>query len=337
MVESFYRAGVPRHALEQIESSTQTASRTIDAGVDLIVLTGAAETGRKVLRQAADSLTPAIMELSGCDAAIVLNQDASALTHTAKAIAFGLTLNSGATCIAPRRLLVDQQIADDLLGQLEQQIAGANVMIVHEAARDAAADLIESSIAEGAVVQGDPFDADTLRSTGRMKPLILDQVQSHAPIAAADLFAPVTSMIRVADSQEAVSIVNQCPYRLAASVFGPNDQAEQVACQLSVGSVSINDVVVPTADPRVPFGGRGQSGFGVTRGAEGLLAMTVPKVTSRRRGRFAPHLIPREKLGQRTLFGALQFLHAKSFGRITGLRRMIGAARNPENKTDESP
>ena len=211
-------------------------------------------------------------------------------------------------------------------------------MTVHPAARDSAANIIEASIAAGAVVHGDPFDADALRSTGRMKPVILDQVQANSAIANADLFAPITSVIRVADSQEAVKIVNQCPYRLAASVFGPSEQADQVAAQLNVGSVCINDVIVPTADPRVPFGGRGQSGFGVTRGAEGLLAMTVPKVTSRRRGRFAPHLMPRKESDQQTLLGVLQWTHAKSFGRFAGLRRMISASRDPvsKNKPNES-
>ena len=52
----------------------------------------------------------------------------------------------------------------------------------------------------------------------------------------------------------------------------------------------VNDVIVPTADPRLPFGGRGESGFGVTRGAEGLLDLTVPKVVAVRRGRRLPHL-----------------------------------------------
>lgn len=125
-----------------------------------------------------------------------------------------------------------------------------------------------------------------------MKPLVLDQVRPQHSIASAYLFAPLASIIRVAQIADAESIVNDCPYRLAASVFGPASEAAKLAAKLKVGSVAINDLLVPTADPRLPFGGRGDSGFGVTRGGEGLLAMTVPTVISRRRGRFAPHLDP---------------------------------------------
>ena len=67
-----------------------------------------------------------------------------------------------------------------------------------------------------------------------------------------------------------MEIVNQCQYRLAASVFG-SLESSALADQLVVGSVTINDLIVPTADPRVSFGGRGESGFGVTRGEQGYL------------------------------------------------------------------
>ena len=96
--------------------------------------------------------------------------------------------------------------------------------------------------------------------------------------------------------------------------------------QLQVGSIAINDLIVPTADPRVPFGGRGNSGFGVTRGAEGLLAMTVPVVTAVRCGGLMPHLMPRRMSDAQSLLGLLQLLHARSFSqRWSGLRQLMAA------------
>jgi aldehyde dehydrogenase (NAD+) len=77
---------------------------------------------------------------------------------------------------------------------------------------------------------------------------------------------------------------------LGATVFGRRRGAEALAAKVRAGCVVVNDMIVPTADPRLPFGGRGRSGFGVTRGLEGLLAMTTIKAIAVRRGRWLPHL-----------------------------------------------
>jgi aldehyde dehydrogenase (NAD+) len=98
---------------------------------------------------------------------------------------------------------------------------------------------------------------------------------------------------------------------LAASVFGDPVWARRVAEKLNVGHVSINDLIFPTADPRVPFGGCGSSGFGVTRGAEGLLAMTRPKVLARHRGGFYPHVQKRKTSDYAMLLGWLRFGHRR--------------------------
>ncbi len=106
------------------------------------------------------------------------------------------------------------------------------------------------------------------------------------------LFAPVAALIVVDGIEAALAEATACPYALSASVFGPRGAALAMAARVRAGSVVVNDIVVPTADPRVPFGGRGASGFGVTRGAEGLLGMTAIKAVSVRHGRFRPHLHP---------------------------------------------
>jgi aldehyde dehydrogenase (NAD+) len=161
-----------------------------------------------------------------------------------------------------------------------------------------------------------------------MSPLVLDCVKPNDEIAAVDLFAPVTSILRVPNISEAIGIVNQCPYRLAVSIFGAGKLAESLALQCDVGTVCVNDLIVPTADPRLPFGGRGESGFGVTRGEDGLLAMSVPATISRRHGKFAPHLQARQSTDAQTLLGALQLLHAGTrTERWMGLRKIFGAVR----------
>ncbi len=335
LVEAFHQSGVPEQALRLLDSSTEAATRAIDAGVDLIVLTGSAGTGRKVLSRAADKITPAIMELSGCDAVVIM--PGADLERAAGAIAFGLTLNSGATCIGPRRLVVESGAADALVDKLRKQLQSKSPVQIHPAARAGVGQTIERAIANGAVDCLGHFSADRLKDEGVMTPLLLDGVKSDDPIASADLFAPVLSVIRVEEIQDAVEIVNQCPYRLAASVFGPRREAEHLAAECQVGSIAINDLIVPTADPRVPFGGRGHSGFGVTRGAEGLLAMTVPVVTAVRCGGLMPHLMPRRMSDAQTLLGLLQLLHGQTLSkRWSGLRQILAAGRSGGTESERT-
>ncbi len=326
LIDAFHTAGVPESALQILPSEAESAIRAIDNGVDLIVLTGSSETGRKVLRQAAETVTPTIMELSGCDAVIVL--PGADIARVADSVVFGLKFNAGATCIAPRRIIAEQREADQLKTALRERFDQIGCATVHTAARQEVARRVSGAIASGAVDIFGLFDETQLLSCGKMRPVLLDGVKAGDQIAAADLFAPVTSILRVSAIDEAVGIVNQCVYRLAVSIFGPGKIAESLAVQLDVGTVCVNDLIVPTADPRLPFGGRGESGFGVTRGEDGLIAMSVPATISRRHGKFAPHLQPRQSKDAQTLLGALQLIHAGTLmERFSGLKNMMIAAK----------
>lgn len=326
LVDCFYRCGVPESQLALLDSSTAAAAAAIERGVDLIVLTGAAETGRKVLQAAAPTLSGSIMELSGCDAVIVLpGFDLQRLIAT---IQFGLTFNGSATCIGPRRLMVGQSDHVAVRDAIAKSLRELPAVSIHPSARHGVADLIEAALECGAVDTLGCYSESLLRNEGKLRPILLDQVTADHAIAGADVFAPVLSVMAVRDVDEAVVLVNECPYRLAASVFGPTDSAERVAQRLAVGTVTINDMIAPTADPRLPFGGRGQSGFGVTRGPEGLLAMTAARVISRRRGRFAPHLRSRTEHDERILHGSLQMLHGGALRKkFAGLRRIVGSVK----------
>ncbi len=334
LVECFFRAGVPRHCLTLLDSSVESAKSAIDKGVDLVVLTGGAPTGRAVLAQAAKSLTPCVMELSGSDAVVVL--EGADWDRVGRAVRFGLSFNAGATCIGPRRLIVPRATADDLVREITGPWASdaCPTMTVHPAVCESLASVVERAIANGAVDVLGRFDVSRLRATGRMSPMVLDHVAPSDDVANSDLFAPVMCVLRVDDVDSSAGhdhiarIVNDCPYRLAASVFGRSTPALQLAKRLRVGSVVINDLIAPTADPRLPFGGRGQSGFGVTRGCEGLLAMTVPTPVSERRNRFALHLMKRRDSDAETLLGSLQLQHARGLrSKMAGLRRLIAAVK----------
>ncbi len=143
-----------------------------------------------------------------------------------------------------------------------------------------------------------------------MVPTVLRGVAPHMDIARCDVLAPVASIISVQDMSAAIAADRQCPYRLGASVFGPQSFAEHWASRVAAGVIVINDVIVPTADPRVPFGGQRHSGWGVTRGAEGLLDMTRPKTVCTRYGRWLPHLDQESAQDDAALGQLLQIFHA---------------------------
>jgi len=332
LVQRFHAAGVPESMIQILGSDSQSAIDAMSGAtgkVDLVVLTGSAATGRKVLHQAADQVTASIMELSGIDAVVAM--PGAEWKRVVDAIAFGLLFNSGATCIGPRRLMylssdpsANEALTRDLIAKLQK----SDPVTIHPAARASIADAIESAINAGGVDRVGQFDAQRLRSEGRMFPVVMTNLSSDHPILRTDLFAPVITLLPLDSIESAVAHVNDCPYRLAASVFGPRAAATELAGRLKVGCVTVNDLVAPTADPRLPFGGRGESGFGVTRGPEGLLAMTTPRVIATRSSRFVPHLSPRNDSTAEILTGALQMLHSRGLRRrFAAFKRLTTAAR----------
>lgn len=291
------QAGLPRGVLTVLDEDAGPAA--VAAGFDHIVLTGSASTGARVL--AAAGLTPCTLELSGVDAAFVL--PGADLDLVARCLAYGLRLNGGATCIAPRRVFVTAGQHDalrDRLAALLPAIADARVP------GPVAARL--SGLVAAAVAQG----AQAVVAPGR--PVVVTFAQPGMALLQQDVFAPWLALIPVADAEAALAASRLCPYALGASIFGPG--AAAFARRVHAGSVCVDDIIVPTADPRLPFEGRGASGYGATRGAEGLLRLTVSKAISIRRGRFRPHLDPARPDGARLFSAMICALH----GGLPGLR-----------------
>jgi len=218
------RAGLPQDVLFTLGEDIGNAKSLIAHGVDKIILTGSADTGRAVYRQAAERLTPLTLELSGFDPVFV--QQGADLRRASDAIRFGLSWNGGETCIAPRRIFVASSVAE----RFEQTLRA----LVPEA--------------------------------------------GSLPV------------MRYQTDEQALALAAQSHYALGASVFGPVESARAFAARIPAGIVVVNDMIMPTADPRAAFGGRGQSGFGTTRGAEGLRQLTVTKTILVQRKRRLRHL-----------------------------------------------
>lgn len=317
-----------------LDDTAEAAQQAIAAGVDHIVATGSSATGRAVARAAAERLTPCTLECSGSDAVVVL--PGADLERVASCVSWGLTLNGGATCIGPRRLIA---VADGSVGErVVDRLDGSRTWSVPAAVAEGVRRVVGAEIDSGArVVSPEGLDRaalDAACDARRLPAIVLASGQPPSGLAQNDLFAPVLSLEIARDEDEAVRLANASPFALGASVFGPGESAVRVAKRLRAGCVTVNDVIAPTADPDVPFGGAGESGYGVTRGAEGLLAMTRPQAIVTRRGRWLPHLDkPTPELDE-IAAGLIQSRHAAGVAaRFSGIKRLLAAAMKIKKKS----
>jgi acyl-CoA reductase-like NAD-dependent aldehyde dehydrogenase len=307
LMDLMVQAGFDPRLVGLLPESTEAATAAIEAGPDKVLFTGSALTGQKILAQLAPRLIPATMELSGSDA-VLIRADAD-LDLAAKALAFGLRLNHGATCLSPKRVFVAREIARELGARLadalEQKgsrgitMEQENQEILDQPAGERLRPLLEEALEGGAHF----ISGGILRNTGQIRtPVVLGRVSPSARLLREDLFGPVLSLIPVADDHEAIERANNSPYGLGASIFTRDENTgRSLATLLRTGVVTLNDLIIPTADARLPFGGRKRSGFGVTRGMEGLLDLTTTKVVTVSRSRFRP-AFDAPQSGDATLF-----------------------------------
>ena len=322
------RSGVPEGVLQILDEDADAAVAAMRAGVDKVFFTGSDRTGTAILHELADSVTPCVLELSGCDAVFVLQM--AELGRAVEAITFAVRLNGSATCMAPRRIFVHRSLwaafVPRLLDAL-QTIAPVPMPPATVSRLSAALDAAESA---GARLL---LDGRKNAPDGSLRVTLVDNATPRMEIAQQDIFAPVLSLFAFDNDTEAAAMDGECRYALTASIFGSRSAAERMAGHLDCGTILINDVIVSTADPRACFGGRKRSGFGVTRGREGLLAMTAVQtlLTQSSRSRRAYHPMSGEH--ERFFYAWLRLSYGRGLRqRLSALRALYAAARRMPNR-----
>ncbi len=178
-VELLHRAGLPQNLAHVLPEEAIAARSAIELGIDKVILTGSASTGQAVLAQCAKTLTPTTVELSGCDAVFV-RADAD-LNLVVRALRFGLRLNNGATCIAPRRVFVNRDLVSELETRLRSAIFETSLIL----------DPRLLGCVTDALVAGADFVRGNIQSDGRLLsvPIILSAVAPSMRIACEDICA----------------------------------------------------------------------------------------------------------------------------------------------------
>ncbi|WP_442867680.1 aldehyde dehydrogenase family protein [Citricoccus sp. NR2] len=260
---------------------------TTHDGIDKITFTGSVETGKAIMRTVADDLKRITLELGGNDAGIVL-EDFDVAAH-AEDLFWGAFINTGQTCAALKRLYVPDSKYDEVcqaLTDLAQKMPMGegldenNVLgpLQNQAQYDIVARLVDAARDSGAtILTGGNPDAS---GAGYFYPTTLvSDIDNANPLVAEEQFGPALPIIRYSDLDQAIEWANGLDVGLGSSVWSDDlDAAKQVAARLQAGTTWINKH--GAIDPRVPFGGVKESGFGLEFGVEGLKHMGLPKVTS---------------------------------------------------------
>ncbi len=287
LARMIHEAGVPEGVFQIAHGAGDVGAALVKAKPDKISFTGSVATGRKIAAAAGELLIPCTLELGAKDAALVL-EDAD-LDRAARGVVWGALLNGGQACLSVEQVHVARSIADKFIASMKKVIetevrvgpgeamnttmgaivTPAQVNIIDTQVRDA--------VDHGAqVVMGGQKITDT---NGQFyQPTILMDVTPDMRLMKDETFGPIIPVIPFDNEAEAIERINASPYGLTGSVWTRNlGRGVEVARKLDAGHASVNDHVVSASLPNLPWGGLKDSGYGSTRGVEGILEMTRPQ------------------------------------------------------------
>ena len=284
LADVLHDAGFPPGVCNVITTARQDAAAVAEAlisdrRVRRVSFTGSTRVGRFIGEVAARHLTPAVLELGGKNALIIL--DDADLEYAVDAVAFGAYMNSGQICMSADRVLVQRAVADEFTARLADKASHlpsgdpsdpATLIgpLITEEAAHRVADLVDDAAAAGATVR-----AGGGRPEGALYPAsVLSDVRPDMRIETEEIFGPVCTVIRVDSDEEAVAVANQSAYGLSAGVLTEDvRRGYDVGRRLHTGIVHVNDQPVDD-EPQAPFGGVGESGYGRFGGRAGVDAFT---------------------------------------------------------------
>jgi succinate-semialdehyde dehydrogenase/glutarate-semialdehyde dehydrogenase len=273
----FVDGGAPRGVFQTLLIGSDAIGAVVeDERVAAVSLTGSEGAGSQVASRAAKHLKKQVLELGGSDAFVVMpSADLEIAVSTAVR---ARTINNGQSCIAAKRFIVHDAVADEFVARFTATMKSLRVGNPMDAdtqvgplAMPQLVDDLEKQVRDS-VRSGARLLTGGSRQSGRgffFQPTVLVDIPPDSPAYRDELFGPVASVFRARDAQDAVRIANDTRYGLGAAAW-TSDPEEQnyFARELSVGTVFINGMVA--SDPRFPFGGVKASGYGRELSAYGL-------------------------------------------------------------------
>jgi succinate-semialdehyde dehydrogenase / glutarate-semialdehyde dehydrogenase len=273
----FKDAGCPEGAFQSLLLEVEQVPPILaDDRIKAVTLTGSDRAGRDVASRAGRALKKSVLELGGSDPFIVMPS-----ANMAQAVATAVksrTINSGQSCIAAKRFIVDAAVAEEFTDRFVKGMAALKIGDPLDPSTEigpmARSDLVETLSAQ----VGDALARGAKRLTGDAPvgshgcfypPTVLVDIPKQARVYREEVFGPVAMVFTVTGVDEAIALANDTPYGLGASVW-TNDPVERdrFVDRLEAGQVFVNAMVA--SDPRVPFGGVKMSGYGRELGEQGI-------------------------------------------------------------------
>ncbi len=278
----FRRAGFPEGAFQTLLIGSEMVQRVIeDSRVAAVTLTGSEPAGRSVASIAGKQIKKTVLELGGSDPFIVMpSADLEAAVTTAVK---ARTINNGQSCIAAKRFIVHTQIYEEFERRFVEVMNALRVgdpmdestdigPLAREQILKDLEEQVQVSVAAGAKILtgGQKFKADGALAKGNFyEPTVLVDIPRDAPAYADEIFGPVASLFRVSGIDEAIALANVTPFGLGAAAWTNDDvERDRFIDELEAGCVFINGMVA--SDPRLPFGGVKNSGYGRELGEFGI-------------------------------------------------------------------
>ncbi len=250
-----------------VQGNRDVNKALLDLRWDMIFFTGSPALAKTVMAAAAKNLTPVVLELGGKSPCII-NKSAD-VQLAAKRTAWGKTLNSGQTCIAPDYILIHKDIKQDFIDAFAREVKNLHGEDIQEdrhyvrMVSDKAFDRVTSYFKDGNIVCGGKSDA----RSRFIEPTLIDNPALDSPVMTEEIFGPVFPIITLDDaggsfSEKVIRFITEREKPLALYYFGKESEAWKIIGRTSSGGGCINDVIMHIANENVPFGGVGNSGMG---------------------------------------------------------------------------
>ncbi|MDW0164930.1 MAG: NAD-dependent succinate-semialdehyde dehydrogenase [Nitrososphaeraceae archaeon] len=273
----FNKSGLADGVFQTLIGDSSIAETLIDSDINAVTFTGSVQVGGKVAQRATSQLKKTVLELGGSDPFIVC-EDADMEKASSGAVK-GRFINSGQSCIASKRFIVVRKIANEFIEMFVQKTKKLKVgdpmsnetdigPLVNINSLKNMESLVAQSVKEGAELL---TGGERTGSKGFFyPPTVLKNVSPNMRIASEEVFGPIAPVIIAEDEKEAMNVANDSKYGLGASIWTQDlDKAERMSRAIESGIVTVNNVVI--SDPRVPFGGIKNSGFGRELSKYGML------------------------------------------------------------------